>query len=86
MAARHRKHKASGGSIMVASGNPNVIKEAKERKRGGSVMHMEGKPARHRPDQKRPGRATGGRVGANSAPLSTAHKSAKAPGAPHENS
>lgn len=86
MAARHRKGKASGGSIMVASGNPNVIKEARERKRGGPVMEMDGKPSRHRPDQKRPGRATGGRVGANTSPLSTAHNTAKAPGAPRENS
>lgn len=89
MAARHRKGKASGGKIMVASGNPNVIEEARERKRGGranAVAAMEGAPSRHRPDRKVPGRKSGGRVGANMAPLSTAHSDSKANAAPHENS
>jgi len=72
--ARHKKS-SGGGTPMVVSGNPNVIKEAKERKKGGRVTKtvgfMTGGGVRPRLD--RPGRKTGGRVGANSAPLSTAH-------------
>lgn len=45
------------------SGNPNVFAEAKARKKGGKV---EGKMAK-------PRRASGGRVGADKSPLSSAH-------------
>jgi len=87
-AHHHGKHKKKeGGRIgLVASGNPDVLEEAKddkdgdetghERKRGGKVKKkekhmMEGKKPKHRMD--RPGRKRGGAVGANTSPLSTAH-------------
>ena len=77
MAARHKSKKASGG-IAVASGNPEVIKEAEEKKKGGKAMgKMQGAMSRHRLDK--PGRKTGGRVGADKSPLSTANRSASAP-------
>lgn len=76
--ARHGTIKrASGGSVPdKISGNPNVFKEAAERKKGGRVERKfvgfyTGGAVRPRLD--RPGRKSGGRVGANSAPLSTAH-------------
>ncbi len=93
--ARHKK--AGGGRTnMVASGNPDVIKEAEgkedyakgdEKKRGGRAKHkraaggkvgtslglMTGGAVRPRLD--RPGRKMGGRVGADRAPLSSAHSS-----------
>lgn len=81
-----KKCKAKGGAMLV-SGNPNVVKEAKEgkngdvgratggkvkRKTGGKVLGlMTGGAARPRLD--RPGRKVGGGVGANRSPLSTAH-------------
>lgn len=75
-----KKGCASGGAVpMKVAGNPNVFTEA-ERKKGGRVkkdgkrehhMEPEGEKAKHRRD--RPGRKTGGRVGANTTPLSTAH-------------
>ena len=83
----HKRHKKGGGRIgLVAEGNPDVLKEADddkdgdetghERKKGGRVKkekhEMEGKHAKHRMD--RPGRKRGGAVGANTSPLSTAHK------------
>ena len=79
--ARHKK--ASGGAVKV-SGNPNVFKEAEERKKGGKVKRatggkIEGKTiglmtgGAVRPRLDRPGRKAGGRVGSNKAPLSTAH-------------
>lgn len=78
--------RASGGKIDLVSGNPNVIKEARERKKGGKVLAkklggkviglMTGGAVRPRLD--RPGRKSGGRVGANLAPLSTAAKASSA--------
>lgn len=76
---------------MVASGNPDVLKEAHgaesydegdERKRGGKVkkkkeMHAEGKKSAHRMD--RPKRARGGGVSSDRHPFSSAksvHKAA----------
>ena len=81
MAARHKKaHKADGG-IAVAAGNPEVIKEAEEKKKGGKAMgKMHGPMSRHRLDK--PGRKTGGRVGADKSPLSTAYRSASAQTSP----
>ena len=84
-----KHHKKGGGRIgIVASGNKDVVEEAKEdkdgdetgfeRKRGGKVKKkkekhaMDGKEPKHRMD--RPGRKRGGAVGANTSPLSTAHK------------
>jgi hypothetical protein len=74
-ANHHGKQKASGGRIgMVASGNPDVIKEAKGKepyaKHGGRI---EGAKAHHRPDHKPRGRKRGGGVGADRSPLSSAH-------------
>jgi hypothetical protein len=71
-----RKGRDAGGRVPDAEktehagGNPYVFAEAKEKKKGGSAIHAA--KAKHRLD--RPGRKVGGRVGANSAPLSTAHK------------
>jgi hypothetical protein len=84
----HKKREGGGRLDMKVSGNPDVFKEAEgkepydkgdERKRGGKVkkhdMHPEGKMARHRHD--RPARRSGGRVGADKNPLSSAHHSGK---------
>ena len=56
------------------SGNPNVFKEAKARKKGGKACGpMDGgKMAKSRQD--RPRRASGGGVGSNKNPFSSAHK------------
>ncbi len=77
-----RSNRKKGGKIgMVASGNPNVIAEAKDEKddmkKGGKVkkktggLVMGGAKVASRHD--RPGRKSGGGVGANRSPLSTAH-------------
>lgn len=72
-----RKCKASGGGLpMKVSGNPDVFKEAEAKKKGGAVkskkaMKADGGKSKHRMD--RPGRKSGGRVGADKAPLSSAH-------------
>lgn len=69
-----KKCKDGGGLPMKAAGNPEVFKEAEAKKRGGKVKKMmkaEGGKPKHRMD--RPGRKTGGRVGADKAPLSSAH-------------
>lgn len=74
--------RADGGRIdMKVSGNPDVFKEADERKHGGKVEHKkkkkhemepEGEKMKHRMD--RPRRASGGRVGADKNPFSSAHR------------
>jgi hypothetical protein len=76
----HKHHKAEGGRVdMKVSGNPDVFKEAEEKgpgkKHGGKVHHMRHKMEGHKPHHRmdRPGRRKGGRVGADSAPLSSAH-------------
>lgn len=76
---RHRK--SGGGLPMVASGNPNVIKEAEEKKRGGRAKRKDGGKViglmtggSVKPRMDRPGRKRGGAVGANKMPLSTAHR------------
>lgn len=79
------KKRASGGAMKVA-GNPNVFKEAEGRKRGGAVNGTAGVAAAAptktvgrmtggavRPRLDRPGRKSGGRVGADKSPLSSAH-------------
>lgn len=83
---RHKMEKecrAKGGRVgMVVSGNPDVLEEAHEKhKKGGRVkkkheMHAEGKKAHHRMD--RPKRASGGRVGSDKNPFSSAHKGGSA--------
>ena len=58
---------------MKAGGNPNVFKEAAQRKKGGKVVGCAGGDmAKKRMD--RPQRASGGRVGADKNPLSSAHR------------
>lgn len=83
---KHRK-RADGGKVKPydAEGS-NVEKEAEERKKGGKVERkrggrtrhedrIEGKKAKMRLD--RPGRKSGGRVGADKSPLSSAHNVSK---------
>jgi hypothetical protein len=74
--ARHGK-KSHGGSVKAveAGGNPKVFAEAKARKSGGKVVACgpDGAMAKKRMD--RPARASGGRVGSDKSPLSSAHKS-----------
>lgn len=89
--ARHKK--ADGGRInMKVSGNPDVFKEAEDRKKGGKVKRatggkviglMTGGGVKARMD--RPRRQSGGRVGANKAPLSTAHGTVAAEKTPSPN-
>ncbi len=86
--ARHNTPKslpkrADGGAApMKVAGNPNVFKEADERKKGGrtkkraaggkvNLGQVTGGSVRPRLD--RPGRKVGGRVGADKSPLSSAH-------------
>lgn len=85
MAARHKKsHKATGG-IATAGGNPEVLKEAEEKKRGGKAMgKMMGAKSRMRLDK--PGRKTGGRVGADTSPLSSANRVSSPDAKPMSNS
>jgi len=84
----HHHKKASGGSVeegaKVKDGSPsdvyagkgsNVVREAKERKRGGKVH---GEPMKDRMD--RPGRKVGGRVGSERSPLSGASRVTNRPG------
>lgn len=68
-------------------GDPFVEKEAEEKKHGGKVKrkhggHVDGKKPHHRMDRKRggkvsthhvEGRKSGGRVGSDKSPLSSAH-------------
>jgi hypothetical protein len=95
------RHKEKGGRInMVASGNPDVIKEAEgkedyakgdEKKKGGRVKRKNGGKVIGlmtgggvKPRLDRPGRKRGGGVGADRSPLSSAHMHAKAGTAPAE--
>ena len=75
-----RHHKAEGGeAIMKAGGNPEVEKEAEEKKHGGAAKrhkrkhggHVEGHKEKARHDRHH--RKTGGRVGSDHSPLSSAH-------------
>jgi hypothetical protein len=75
--ARHKEKKADGGRVgMKVSGNPDVFEEAAEKhKKGGRVkkeMHADGEKSKHRMD--RPKRASGGRVGSDQSPFSSARK------------
>lgn len=65
--------KASGGRAeFYSGGESNVAKEAMEKKRGGKVVEkMESKKSKARMD-KRPRRASGGRVGSDKRPFSSA--------------
>jgi hypothetical protein len=84
-----KKCRAAGGPTentkgrehMVVSGNPDVLKEANERKRGGKVKkHIgepEGEKSKHRMDRKMPHRKSGGRVGSDKNPYSSARMGGK---------
>lgn len=90
------KKRAYGGVVekdespkeVYAGAGSNVVKEAEERKHGGKVKakrheakhlgKIDGGKARLRLD--RPGRKRGGRVGADSSPLSSAAKTSDASG------
>lgn len=61
----HGKHHASGGA---AVGNPHVFAEA----RGKELGEIHGKGAKKRGDRKH--RASGGKVGCDSHPYTSAHK------------
>jgi len=81
-----RHHRAKGGGIMEAGGNPEVMREAHEKKHGGKVHrhkrkhggHVEGHHPKHRMDRHH--RKSGGRVGADHSPLSSAHNASDNPG------
>lgn len=64
----------SGGRVTpsLVSGNPNVVKEARARKDGGSVFRVTGGAVKARADK--PARARGGGVGADTSPFSSAKK------------
>lgn len=85
MAARHKK--ASGGiATKVVKDSPayDVEQEAEEKKKGGKAMgKMHGGKSRLRLDK--PGRKTGGRVGANFSPLSSANRTSSPDTAPKSN-
>ena len=93
MSGSRRLQRAKGGRTgLVASGNPDVLKEAEgkedyakgdEKKHGGKVIGlMTGGGVKPRLD--RPGRKRGGAVGADRSPLSSAHMHAKPGTAPAE--
>lgn len=79
-----KKCKNGGGRVLVAGGNPNVIKEAKQRKAGGKVVgDVEGGKAKHRFDR---ARKSGGRVGADKNPFSSAKATTSPNKLPRSNS
>lgn len=101
MSGSRRLQRAKGGRTgLVASGNPDVIKEAEgkedyakgdERKRGGRAKKKNGGKVIGlmtgggvKPRMDRPGRKRGGGVGADRSPLSSAHSHAKPGTAPEE--
>ncbi len=94
-----KHHKAGGGKIEVdgmkaneGGGDPAVEREAEEKKKGGKVHkmhrraggHVDGHEKKHRMDHKTPGRKSGGRVGADKSPLSSAHSTVSSAGGPKE--
>jgi hypothetical protein len=86
------RHRAKGGSVKkdwYAGEGSNAAKEAEEKKKGGRV-HGEGEMGKKRHDRARarggmiPGRKSGGGVGANLTPLSTAARVKHLPGTEKE--
>ena len=75
--ARHMKRAEGGKVVAYNAADSNVMKEARERKRGGRVHEGEGEKAHHRMDKKK--RARGGAVGADKRPLSSAANFKKLP-------
>ena len=89
--ARHNR-KSGGRTEMKVSGNPDVFDEAEGKKKGGKVKRATGGKViglmtggAVAPRMDRPGRKSGGRVGANLAPLSTAHGTVAAEKTPSPN-
>lgn len=94
--AAHMHKRARGGRLKVdgveayeGGGDPAVEKEAEEKKRGGKVKrakggHVEGHKPKHHLGKKVPGRKRGGRVGADTAPLSSANRTTGAERQPKE--
>lgn len=85
----HRGKHASGGTVesekspsdAYAGGSSNVDKEAKERKRGGRAkkdVKMDGVASKSHAGRKP--RKSGGKVGADTNPLSSAHRGTPAKG------
>ena len=84
------RHRAKGGKVVHwnAGEEQPAAKEAEERRHGGRAHHMkgEGEPSKKRHDRARarggmiPGRKSGGGVGANLTPLSTAARVKHLPG------
>lgn len=73
MANRHKAKKFNVGGALVAGGNPNVIKEAKQHKRGGVAKHASGgKVSGFKSGGRLDKRARGGGVGADKHPFSSA--------------
>lgn len=75
MANRHKMAKKNVGGAMVASGNPNVIKEAKQKNRGGALVKARkdgGKVSGYKSGGRLDKRARGGGVGADKNPFSSA--------------
>lgn len=71
------KKRYAGGKVPeVAFGNKDVIEEAKEKKHGGKVAKIGGGKIPPRLDKRR---RTGGRVGSDASPLSSAYKATSAP-------
>ncbi len=95
--AKHHK-KGGGRTLMKASGNPDVFKEAEgkepydkgdEKKKGGRVKRKTGGAVTMtggvvRPRLDRPGRKRGGRVGSDTSPLTSAHHTSSAETLPKE--
>lgn len=71
------RHKKNVGGAAVASGNPKVIKEAKERKTGGRALKTGGKVVGRASGGRLDKRARGGGVGADKNPFSSAHIGSK---------
>src|SRR6185437_5671653 len=75
MKHRHKMMKKARGGEVYSGAGSNVVKEAEEKKHGGRVKKEvekpEGKKAKHRMD-KRPRKASGGRVGSDKHPFSSA--------------
>jgi hypothetical protein len=74
MKHRHKAKKAYGGDV-YSGAKSNVVKEAEEKKHGGRVKKEVEKPeggkSKMRMDKK-PRRASGGRVGSDKSPFSSA--------------
>lgn len=82
------RHRAKGGAVVYAGEGSNVLKDAKERKFGGSVKGEGDKPKGRGDKRARggsvgaavaPGRKRGGSVGADKHPMSSAASSKKLP-------